>query len=276
MRDMRMRAVIATGAIAVTMAAGTATAASARVTVDQEKLVIAAQLDQYRPGNGTTPDGADDVKRVQQALRGKGYKVTVDGNFGGETFAAYAQWQRRLGYSGLDANGLPGQTSLERLGLTTTNKVTSPGPRRTYSGVTLNARTIDMFKAAGKRLGSDCSLDATKGSYMGPDGNSAGTHAGGGAVDLSVRVRCGHSISQVVSALRAVGFAAWYRNWPGNQHIHAIAISDLDMSTESAFPGVFDAREQVAAFAQGKDGLNGARVAPMTIDTLRTWERYKR
>jgi peptidoglycan hydrolase-like protein with peptidoglycan-binding domain len=266
----------ATAIVAATMAAATlagAQAASA-APVDMEKLVIAAQLDQYRPNNATTPGGDDDVKLVQRTLRSKGYNVAVDGNFGAQTTAAYARWQRSLGYSGLDANGLPGRTSLQRLGFTLTNPVTAPGPRTTYSGVKLNTRTIAMLKAAGGRLG--CTLDATKGSYTGPDSSSAGTHAGGGAADINVNVRCGHSISQVVAALRTVGFAAWYRNWTGNQHIHAVAISDLDMATETVFPGVFDMREQIVAWAQGKDGLSGAVVAPMTINQLQTWERYKR
>jgi peptidoglycan hydrolase-like protein with peptidoglycan-binding domain len=275
--DVRKRVWTVCVATAMAIAvAGSAAQAAAGATVDQEKLVIAAQLDQYRPANGTTPQGDDDVRAVQRALRGKGYDVAVDGNFGAQTTSAYARWQRRLGFSGLDANGLPGRTSLERLGFTIVTPVTSPGARRGYSGVTLNERTIAMLKAAGTRLGSGCVLDVTKGSYTGPDSNSAGTHAGGGAADLSVRVRCGHTIGQVVSALRAVGFAAWYRDWTGNQHIHAVAISDLDMATATVFPGVFDSREQVVAYAQGKNGLNAAAVAPMTIDSLPTWERYKR
>jgi peptidoglycan hydrolase-like protein with peptidoglycan-binding domain len=248
--------------------------AASAATVDMEQLVIAAQLDQYRPHNGVTPGGGDDVRLVQRTLRSKGYDVAVDGNFGAQMTAAYARWQRSLGFSGLGANGLPGKTSLQRLGFTLANPVTAPGPRTTYSGVTLDTRTIAMLKAAGGRL--HCTLDATKGSYTGPDSSSAGTHAGGGAVDISVNVRCGHSISQVVAALRTVGFAAWYRNWTGNRHIHAVAISDLDMATETAFPGVFDMREQVADWAQGKDGLSRAVVAPMTINQPQTWERYKR
>jgi putative peptidoglycan binding protein len=270
-RRARATALVAATVAAATLAGGQAAGAA---TVDMEKLVIAAQLDQYRPNNGVTPGGGDDVRLVQRTLRSKGYGVAVDGNFGSQMTAAYARWQRSLGYSGLDANGLPGKTSLQRLGFTLANPVTAPGPRTTYSGVKLNTRTIAMLKAAGGRL--RCTLDATKGSYTGPDSSSAGTHAGGGAVDVNVNVRCGHSISQVVTALRTVGFAAWYRNWTGNQHIHAVAISDLDMATETVFPGVFDMREQVVAWAQGKDGMSRAVVGPMTINQLQTWERYQR
>jgi peptidoglycan hydrolase-like protein with peptidoglycan-binding domain len=258
-----------------------ASAASAQAAkVNMERVLVAAQLDQYRPGNATTPGAVKSVKRIQRALRRKGFTVALDGNFGAQTVHAYAGWQRRLGYSGLDASGMPGETSLEKLGgnrFSVTHVVRS-GARRTWSSVTLNVRTIRMLKAAGHRLGAHCTLDATKGSYTGPDGNSEATHAGGGAVDLSVRsaqVLCHHRIRRVVKALRAVGFAAWFRNWTGNRHIHAVAISDPDMATETAFPGWFDMREQVVDWAQRKNGLHTAVTGPMTRP-LMTWERYKR
>ncbi|MHA5052255.1 hypothetical protein [Streptomyces sp. SD15] len=39
-----------------------------------------------------------------------------DGSFGSKTIAGYAKWQRHLGYTGADANGIPGKTSLTKLG----------------------------------------------------------------------------------------------------------------------------------------------------------------
>jgi peptidoglycan hydrolase-like protein with peptidoglycan-binding domain len=277
-------ALVTCAAIAMTLLAQSAPAspaaerAAARPNVNMERLLIAAQLDQYRPGNRKTRGAVKSVKRVQRALRRRGIRVVVDGNFGAQTLNGYARWQRRLGYSGLDASGIPGETSLKRLGgrRFDVTRVVRPGDRRTWSGVTLNGRTIRMLKAAGRRVGGrGCVLDATKGSYTGPDGSSQATHAGGGAVDLSVRTRCGRSIKRVVRALRRVGFAAWFRNWPGNEHIHAVAISDPDMANEIAFPGWFDMREQVVAWAQRKNGLNGATTGPMTR-RLQTWERFKR
>lgn len=249
--------------------------------VDMGSLVIAAQLDEYRLNNGTTSGAADDVQLVQRALRNRGFVVAVDGNFGAQTTAAYAAWQRKLGYSRLGANGLPGHASLKRLGLKLINEVTPPGQHGSYNGTTLNKRTIDMLAAARKNLGCKRGgLKVTHGSYRKPGGKSAGTHAGGGAVDISIRKLCGRSIDQVdqvLSELTKVGFAAWYRDWPNNRHIHAIAISDLDMSTESAVPGEFDAREQIVAWAQGKDGLGRAEIGPMTREkNLTTWEDYNR
>ena len=270
----RLAAALIATAIAMMAFAQSAGAAG---KVNMERLLIAAQLDEYRVGNHTTPGAVKSVKRVQRALLRKRISVAVDGNFGAQTMNGYAQWQRRLGYSGLDASGIPGESSLKRLGgrRFRVTHVVRPGDRRAWSGVTLNVRTIRMLKAAGHRLGRRCVLDVTKGSYTGPDGDSQATHAGGGAADLSINTRCGHSIRQVVRALRKVGFAAWFRNWSGNEHIHAVAISDPDMADEIAFPGWFDMREQVVGWAQRKSGLDGAVTGPMTRN-LQTWERYKR
>jgi peptidoglycan hydrolase-like protein with peptidoglycan-binding domain len=245
--------------------------------VNMARVLVAAQLDQYRPSNGTTPGAVKSVKRIQRRLRRKGFTVALDGNFGAQTVRAYAAWQRRLGFSGLNASGMPGKTSLRKLvgRRFEVTHIVNPGARKVYSGVTLNVRTIRMLKAAGHRLRANCVLDPTKGSYTGPDNASEATHAGGGAVDLSVRTLCGKRIRRVVKSLRAVGFAAWYRNWTDNQHIHAVAISDPDMATETAFPGWFDMREQVVDWAQGKNGLHTAVTGPMTRP-LMTWERYKR
>jgi hypothetical protein len=282
----RAAAAIAGAAIASTLfAQGAAavpprdeTSTARKPAINMTRLLIAAQLDQYRPGNRTTRGAVKSVKRVQRQLRRRGIRVVVDGNFGAQTMAGYARWQRRLGYSGLDASGIPGETSLKKLAgrRFRVTRVVRPGDRRVWSGVTLNVRTIRMLRAAGWLVRRGCVLDATKGSYTGPDSSSQATHAGGGAVDLSVRRRCGRSVKRVVRSLRRVGFAAWYRNWPGNRHIHAVAMSDPDIANEIAFPGWFDAREQIVAFAQRKNGLNGATTGRMTRKRLQTWERYKR
>jgi peptidoglycan hydrolase-like protein with peptidoglycan-binding domain len=280
----RAAALIAGTAIASTLFAQGAAAshpkeesAPARPAINMTKLLIAAQLDEYRPGNRHTRGAVRSVKRVQRQLRRRGISVAVDGNFGAQTMSGYAAWQRRLGYTGLDASGMPGETSLKRLAgrRFRVTRVVRPGGRLLWSGVTLNRRTVRMLRAAGRLVRRGCVLDATKGSYTGPDSSSQATHAGGGAVDLSVRRRCGRPVRRVVRSLRRVGFAAWYRNWPGNRHIHAIAISDPDMANEIAFPGWFDAREQVVGWAQRKDGLNAPTTGRMTR-RLHTWEQFKR
>lgn len=60
-----------------------------------------------------------DVRPVEAALKAEGYlsaKYAADGSFGSLTVAAYAKWQRHLGYAGHDADGIPGKTSLTKLG----------------------------------------------------------------------------------------------------------------------------------------------------------------
>lgn len=58
------------------------------------------------------------VTRVQQALIAEGFSISAGatGYFGDQTKAAYAQFQVSLGYSGADADGNPGCTSLTTLG----------------------------------------------------------------------------------------------------------------------------------------------------------------
>lgn len=80
----------------------------------------------------------------------------------------------------------------------------------------------------------------TQGSYSDAVAASFGTHAGGGAVDLSVLQRGTYTvlwddIEPVIRALRTAGFAAWLREYgelhaDSPIHIHAIAIGDAELS----------------------------------------------
>jgi hypothetical protein len=87
-------------------------------TVSLAKVIAAAKKD--APG----PDGATsfpaEVRVVEAALVAEGLlspAFAKDGSFGTVTIKAYAQFQRRLGFSGKDANGIPGPDSLKRLSL---------------------------------------------------------------------------------------------------------------------------------------------------------------
>lgn len=64
------------------------------------------------------PGGHDDVKHVQAALAAEGkLKGTYhSGIFDVPTKDAYSAWQRSLGYRGKDADGVPGEVSLKKLG----------------------------------------------------------------------------------------------------------------------------------------------------------------
>ncbi|QNR51973.1 hypothetical protein phiRKBJ001_31 [Streptomyces phage phiRKBJ001] len=85
--------------------------------VDLSRLVIAAKTDpDARQGHVTYMAGTNNVEAalVKEGLLGKTY--AGDGSFGSVTIKAYAAWQRRLGYTGSDADGIPGMTSLKKLG----------------------------------------------------------------------------------------------------------------------------------------------------------------
>ncbi|MGW2543414.1 peptidoglycan-binding protein [Kitasatospora sp. NPDC001574] len=85
-------------------------------TVSLAHLVAAARTD---PGaaQGHQTYGAE-VLVVEQALADEGFleQRWADGSFGTRTVAAYAAYQRHLGYTGTAADGIPGRASLERLG----------------------------------------------------------------------------------------------------------------------------------------------------------------
>ncbi|GHH87794.1 N-acetylmuramoyl-L-alanine amidase [Streptomyces capitiformicae] len=83
--------------------------------VDLSKLVAAARSNPPAEGTPITYSG---VKVVEAALVDAGLlaKRYSDGHFGRITIEAYAKWQRKCGYSGAAADGIPGRASLERLG----------------------------------------------------------------------------------------------------------------------------------------------------------------
>lgn len=92
-----------------------ATGGTKKPVVDLSQLVAAARTDPARKGTPVTYPG---TKTVEQALVKEGLlaKSLADGHFGSATVAAYARLQRRYGYTGRDADGIPGRTTLTRLG----------------------------------------------------------------------------------------------------------------------------------------------------------------
>ncbi|NAZ83945.1 peptidoglycan-binding protein [Kineococcus sp. R8] len=245
----------ALGTAPLLTAAAAPAPAAALPAVSMEALVKAAQWDPAKAGEDVTPGCGPSVRLVESALQARGLLAAayVDGHFGTRTRAAYAAWQRSLGYSGLGANGLPGSASLTRLaaGRFTVTHPLSPGARRTLQGFAVNARTAAMAEAAQQRCGFRFTLE--QGSYSpGEDPTSAGTHDGGGALDLDAERLSAAQRRAAVTALREVGFAAWLRtpaqgSWP--LHVHAVAISDTDLS-----PAALD---QVGDYYEGRNGLRG-------------------
>jgi hypothetical protein len=273
-------ALAATGASAALVAAvATAAPASAALpTVDMARVVVAGQVE---PRCGQTAGLSDNTStvRVQQALAARGLSTTADGWYGAGTTGAYAGWQRRLGYSGIDANGLPGLTSLKRLGadrFTVAHPVTVGSRTDTYGGKRVNTRTRQMLAAADARL--PFAVRLTQGSYNpGGVGASAGTHDGGGVVDVTVTGLTTTQRWQLVRALRTVGFAAWLRT-PAqgfSYHVHAVAIGDPDIWQRD---GGHVARDQVCDYWRGRNGL-ASHAADNTPTAYRVgftwWERYR-
>ncbi|MER6601214.1 N-acetylmuramoyl-L-alanine amidase [Streptomyces parvus] len=83
--------------------------------VDLSKLIAAAR---HNPAAKGTPVTYNGVRTVETALVDAGLlaKPYSDGHFGTTTVAAYARWQRKCGYTGKAADGIPGKDSLTRLG----------------------------------------------------------------------------------------------------------------------------------------------------------------
>lgn len=119
-----------------------------------------------------------------------------------------------------------------------------PYDRTTYDGKTVDWLTRAALEATAKRLGYD--LTVVQGSYnTGGVSASAGTHDGGGAVDLSP-----WDWQNKVRELRRTGFAAWHRPAiPGvwNEHIHAVLIGNRKLAPA--------ARVQVDEYLRGENGL---------------------
>lgn len=277
-RWLLTRGAAAGAALAVPALAGTqlADAVGALATVDMEMVLLACQVDPPKPDTGLTPGCEAHVRPVEQALQAKGLLAagSVDGHYGTATLDAYAAWQRSLGYTGIDANGVPGRTSLTQLGsgrFDVTRTVTAGSRTDSYGGKRVNTRTAAMLRAADGML--SWSITLTQGSYTSSNPDSAGTHDGGGVVDISVSSLSTTQRWQTVRALRTVGFAAWLRT-PSDgfaYHIHANGISDPDMSRS--------ARDQVNDYYYGRNGLanNAADNTPEAYRVALTWwEKYQR
>ncbi|MGN6636127.1 MAG: peptidoglycan-binding domain-containing protein [Oryzihumus sp.] len=278
---MKFRSSLAAGVAAAFMVAGAAVhgavpAAEAATlpTVNMEATVKAAQIDPRRADHTLTTGAKASVLEVEKALQSKGLLDAqwVDGYFGTTTIAAYATFQESLGYTGLAANGLPGKTSLTTLGQGrfTVTQTIGPGAKVSRDGYVVDARTQAMLTEAERLLGRTLVLE--QGSYNpGGDPTSAGTHDGGGVVDISVTGMTASTRTAVAKALRQVGFAAWVRDpsqgdWPW--HIHAAAISDTDLSSQ--------AQHQVGDYYLGMNGLANRAADDGPRIPILTWEEYQR
>lgn len=140
----------------------------------------------------------------------------------------------------------------------------------TFEGHRLDARSRDMIVAA--RVVCAAPLEITQGCYnAGGVAASAGTHDGGGAMDIRAKTLSDAQIKEAVNVLRHVGFAAWHRlpsEGPWVEHIHCVAVGCPDLSRGAA--------RQVTAYRADRNGLanNKADNGPRTWVNW-TWEKYK-
>lgn len=86
-------------------------------TIHLEFVVRAARTDPTAPqGHKTFPFEVGVVENALVVEKLLNRRYAKDGSFGTKTIDAYKEWQKKLGYSGIDANGIPGMTSLKTLG----------------------------------------------------------------------------------------------------------------------------------------------------------------
>jgi hypothetical protein len=142
------------------------------------------------------------------------------------------------------------------------------------NGETLNQRTFAMLAHAQELYGGEIDLTGyavTQGSYTNSVSASFGTHAGGGAVDLSVMRQGTYTVlwddvPRLLQALRASGFAAWLRDHgelhaDSPIHIHAIAIGDRELS-----PAAAEQLTGSAGYFRGYSGLPVEQYGGPTAD----------
>lgn len=140
-----------------------------------------------------------------------------------------------------------------------------------FRGKTFDRRTVKMLIEVDRLVGPNVPIVPTQGSYSTSVSASGGTHAGGGAVDLSIKGMTPAQIICVVWTLRQVGFAAWFRpalkdKWPA--HLHLIAIDCPDLSGS--------AKSQVEQYRKGTNGLADRKPDPHKDLELPVvnWETY--
>lgn len=147
--------------------------------------------------------------------------------------------------------------------------------RITVDGKTVNKKTRDALAWAGRKFHRrypKAPWQVAQGSYNTTVAASAGTHDGGGVIDLRT-TGAGMTADQrdyALHCLKAAGFAAWIRDERDGMppHIHACLL---------ASPGKFHptmaygARAQCISYLQGRNGLrsngpdrNPARPRPQT------------
>lgn len=146
--------------------------------------------------------------------------------------------------------------------------------KTTWRGVTLDQRTADMMDEVAALSGS-IYVQPSQGSYSGGVSASAGTHDGGGAIDIMNLTP--EEYDRLVPIMRRVGFGAWHRrpdqsNWP--HHVHGIAVQPGGKYDQGVLSS--GAHSQVIDYYDGLNGLAGRGRDDATRAYVgRTWETYQ-
>jgi hypothetical protein len=148
----------------------------------------------------------------------------------------------------------------------------------TWRGVTVDARTKAMLEEVARITPADLYVHPTQGSYRGGEtAGSAGTHDGGGVVDLRTRDLTAAQDAQLLAAVRRVGFAGWLRVEAQGfeaDHLHAVAVQPGGKNDRGVLSRA--AHDQVIDYFENRNGLANNRRddGPRTwVGT--TWETYQ-
>jgi hypothetical protein len=138
-------------------------------------------------------------------------------------------------------------------------------------GKHLNGRTLAMLREAEWLLGAG--IHVIQGSFNKGVKASAGTHDGGGVIDVPAKIGA-HNQLAIVEVMRRVGFAAWHRlpsEGPWVEHIHCVALGDKQLAPLAKQQGVAYLEDFNGLGHLGKGGKdNGPR------DHVQTFEAYKK
>lgn len=209
------------------------------------------------------------VKTLQTQLKQLGlFKGDVTGAYGTRTRAAVRAFEKKHHWN---PDGIAGGRFQDTIAKEVKALPAPPKPKETWKtvkappadfrhvafrGVTVNVRTRVMIERAEsymRKMGINSKLSFSQGSFSHGVSASAGTHDGGGALDIRIGNFSSANADKVVKALRMAGFAAWRRgvNDSFAPHIHAIAIGDRTATSV--------AKAQVAEYFRGGDGLVGSK-----------------